>query len=228
MNKLFIANWKSNKNRKEAQYWMQEFLEHIQKHKMLVDIAIAPPMCDVGFVSDMLASTKNERFHLCVQDISPFPAGSYTGAVGTRNLTGYGIEFAIVGHSERRTYFHESNQEIANKVSECIDAQITPILCVDIENIQSQAESLKGSEREKVMVAFEPTDHIGTGIADTYEDITAAKKLIDAAFSPLAFLYGGSVNTHTDSRIMTDKTINGYIVGTSSLQVPEFIHILSS
>ena len=123
--KYVIANWKSNKSRGEAENWMDGFENiKVQSASQQTDVKtiICPPMPSLMFVSNkLLDREKFANVHLGVQDISPFPAGKYTGAVSARNLDGFGVAYAIVGHSERRQFFHETHQDVANKVAQCVD-----------------------------------------------------------------------------------------------------------
>lgn len=190
-------------------------------------IALAPPSIDIMYFSNrLLDKEKHPNTSLALQDISPFPAGAYTGALGTKNVEGYNISHVVVGHSERRKYFHETNQEIANKVREALSASITPIVCVSKDTLLAQANSIEEGDRKRVIVAFEPIDHIGTGIADTLEDILKVKTLVKEAFGSVPFIYGGSVDSHTSSELLKHPDIDGFLVGTASLNAREFIKLL--
>ncbi|MEP7167101.1 MAG: triose-phosphate isomerase family protein [Candidatus Woesebacteria bacterium] len=222
--KHIIANFKSNKNTAEIKEWVSVFLHAIQHQALSTSIVLCPPLPHLSFF-ESVSRTKN--IALGVQDMSPFPAGSYTGAVGTKNLEEYKIQFAIVGHSERRRYFHETNQDIANKVHECIQAGITPIVCVTKEEINAQANALTDDERKKVMVAFEPIEHIGTGTSDSLTNILETKKWIQTAFGDVPYIYGGSVNPSTDSTILQSEDIDGFLVGSACLDPEVFYTLLS-
>ncbi len=219
--KLIIANWKSNKNMIEAGHWLEKALPQLEG--ISATIVIAPPSPFLALAKEALSPT---QVKLGVQDLSPFPAGSYTGAVGTRNVEGLNIAFAILGHSERRRYFHESINEIANKVRETLSAGITPIVCVTKETVREQAHALENADRKKVIVAFEPVEHIGTGTTDTLEDILATKELVQSAFDDVPYIYGGSVDLHTDPKILTHTGIDGFLVGSASLNADEFVSLV--
>ncbi|HEX7017488.1 MAG TPA: triose-phosphate isomerase family protein, partial [Patescibacteria group bacterium] len=166
--KLIIANWKSHKTREDVQKWIEVFEEKSDQLPTGIEVAIAPPMPSLMFVSNrLLAKDKHSQTKLAVQDLSPFPAGAYTGAVSTTNLVGFGVKYAIVGHSERRRYFHETHQDVANKVAQAIDNNITPIVCVDDEYIADQAAAIDRQYLDKCMVAYEELGAIGTGHSES-------------------------------------------------------------
>ncbi len=170
---------------------------------------------------------KDRKFELAIQDISPFPAGAYTGAVTARNLDGFGVQYAIVGHSERRRYFYETNQDVANKVTMCVEAGITPIVCVTRDEVEAQANSIADAERKKCIVVFEPVEHIGTGTTDTLEHILKIRARVRTAFGDVPFLYGGSVDTKSDTELLLHKGIDGFLVGSASLDAGEFSKLIS-
>ncbi len=219
--KMIIANFKSNKNKTEIEDWIKHY--STLNSQLSTAVVLCPPMPHLAAFHGLI----NEHTFLGVQDVSPFPAGSYTGAVGTHNLMEMGIKYAIVGHSERRKYFHETNQEIAKKVRECLAASITPIVCVTKDEINSQANALDAAERSQCIVAFEPIEHIGTGESDTLAHIMETKQWVHTAFGNVPYVYGGSVNQHTDPAILTSSEIDGYLVGSASLDAESFFDLVS-
>lgn len=207
------------------QEWVTAFTAqfHSSSRPVTDKIVLCPPFAQIPSLRPL---TDEPSIALGVQDISPFPAGSYTGAIGTKNLEGLGVQFAIVGHSERRRYFHETSQDVAMKVSECLAAGITPIVCVTKEQINEQANLLKEEERNKVLVAFEPIEHIGTGTSDTLAHILETKDWVLKAFGTVPYIYGGSVNPQTDPAILQSDKIDGFLVGSASLDPNSFFDLL--
>lgn len=220
--KLIIANWKSNKNLNEATHWLEQTTTTLAASTH--QIVVAPPSPFLSLAADKFQGTK---IKLAVQDISPFPAGAYTGAVGVKNLEGLKVSYAIVGHSERRRYFHENNNDVANKVRESFLGSLTPVVCVTKGTYKEQAKSIENEYRHKAIVAFEPVEHIGTGIADTLEDILETKDMVKTAFGDVRYIYGGSVDTHTDLEILTHADIDGFLVGGASLDADEFVKLVN-
>ena len=160
MSRLIIANWKSNKTLAETQVWLKDFLATAQI-SFEQRVVLAPPY---PFLSTIAAQTREtDNFSLATQDLSPFPAGSYTGAVSTRNLEDLGVEYAILGHSERRRYFDETHQDVAKKVDLALQAGIKPIICLDVAYLAAQAAALSQEQLAKCLVAYEPLSAIGSG-----------------------------------------------------------------
>jgi len=218
--KYLIANWKSHKNIEEIEAWFSIFKLDSQPNK---EVIICP-----SFSSLSQVSTKNngDKFKLGVQDISPFPAGAYTGAVSALNLKGFGVKYAIVGHSERRRYFHETHQEVANKVALCLENKITPIVCVDDEYITAQAAAIEKIHLKKCIVAYEELGAIGTGHNQPLEHVLKINQVIKANFSDVPVIYGGSVNP-TNAKMYLDNT-DGVLVGTASLDPQDFMAIIAA
>lgn len=225
--KHIIANFKSNKNRVEIEEWLHSFSSQLStfNFQLSTEIVLCPPLPHLSLFSDL---SSQPHISLGVQDLSPFPAGAYTGAVGAHNLSDSGVRYAIVGHSERRKYFHETNQEVANKVRECLANSITPILCVTREEVIAQAGALSDVEKSGVMVAFEPVEHIGTGTSDALDNILETKEQVTRAFGSVPYIYGGSVNPQTDISILQSPAIDGFLVGTACLDPNQFSKLLTT
>lgn len=225
--KYIIANFKSHKSRTEYEHWMDGFERSSRTTAPHLTVILAPATPSLMLVSNrLLDDSLYPRTKLAIQDISPFSAGAYTGAVSGINLVGLNVSFAIVGHSERRKYFHETSTEVANKVTQCLESSIVPIVCVTRDQINEQANSLKDEERSKVIVAFEPVEHIGTGEADSLEHILEVKRQVKIAFGDVPFIYGGSIDAQTDKALLTHPEIDGFLVGSASLEVDTFTSVI--
>lgn len=221
--KFIIANWKSNKNLEEALNWVDEIKPHFKNSNTVV---LCPPFPFLESLQEKI-NEDNLPIRLGVQNLSPFPAGAYTGEVSTRNLEDLGVKYAILGHSERRKYVHESNQDVANKVSLAIAAGIVPIVCVDKDNVLAQSNAIEDKERGTCIVAYEPEGHIGTGEVDSIEDVLATAKDIRLAFgSSVKVLYGGSTAPETAMVFLEHAEVNGLLVGGSSLDAKTFGNML--
>jgi len=218
--KYVIANWKSHKNIEEIESWFSKFVFSKQATK---EVIICPPFSSLEQVANKNTS---DNFRLGVQDISSFPAGAYTGAVSALNLQGYPVGYALVGHSERRRYFHENHQDVANKVTQCLENKITPIVCVDDEYISAQARAMEKQQLQKCIVAYEDLGAIGTGHNTPLEHVLKINQLIKANFGDIPIIYGGSVNS-TNAKMYLDNT-DGVLVGTASLDPQDFMAIINS
>ncbi len=229
MTNYIVANWKSNKSREQVEKWMDIFEKKLLTSDLpsSLEIVIAPPMPSMMFVSNrLLKRDLHGQTALAVQDISPYPAGSYTGAVSTQNLQGFRVRYAIVGHSERREYFGENHQGVAKKVAQCLEADITPILCVDDEYIADQAAAIEQSLLKKCVVAYEDLQSIGTGDSQPISHVTEVVQRIKTVFGDVPVLYGGSVDGSNAADYL--NVCNGVLVGGASLDADEFWSVIRS
>ena len=217
MKKIIVANWKSNKTQEEAELWLDTFKIYTDlKH----EVAIAPPY---PFLSQIAEKIKDkEDILLTIQDLSAYPAGSYTGEVCLRNLEGFGVKYAILGHSERRRYLGENHQDVANKVDQCLAGNITPIICIDINYLTDQASAISSENLEKCIVAYEPPTAISTngGENASIKEVKQAVVKIREVFGEVRVIYGGNVTADNvnDYLLVTD----GVLVGGASLDVEVF------
>lgn len=212
--KYIVANWKSNKNLSEVNQWLDSFTsENLEVLKGHVEVIIAPPYPFISVVQSKL--DKYPWIKLASQDISPFGAGSYTGAVSTHNLDGL-VSYSLVGHSERRMYFHESNEEIARKIELARSSDIEPILCI------RSSEDYLGADVN--FIAFEPQEAIGTGHNESVEAVLDMKNKLNIP-SKITYIYGGSVNSGNARQYLSNPEIGGVLPGKSSLDPHEFYNI---
>ena len=221
-NKLIIANWKSNKNLASAKEWLEEFSKSAGKTKTSgKEVAIAPPFDLLEIVKENLP----EGVVLAVQDMSAFPAGSYTGEVGISNLKGFDIRYAIVGHSERRHYQKETDLDVANKVERALEAGIAPIVCIDEPYLISQARAIESKNLGKCVVAYEPISAIGTGDEMRPEKVLEVVGEVRKHFGEdVRVIYGGSVDTTNVGDYF--EICDGVLVGGASLKVQEFLKLI--
>lgn len=230
MSKILIANWKSNKNIKEAQQWLAQFSPEFTRKAALRPfdwhVVIAPPFPLLETVSSYLDQKKSLPWSVGVQDLSPFAAGSYTGAVSVANLVGLNVQYAILGHSERRKYFAEDSRLIAKKVELCLDGGMTPVVCVDAKEVENQADLLRGIERKKYIIAYEPVEFIGGTISQPTDDIRRVLDQIEDEFGHGQVLYGGSVNPDNVDELLSVEGIDGFLVGGASLDPEAFVDLL--
>ncbi len=223
MKKLVIANWKSHKNLTTIEEWMDVFISKLGKSLIpgKVDISIAP---SAPFLSPV-ANDLDHGVTISSQDVSPFPPGKYTGASNAKQLASLGVKYAIVGHSERRRYFHEDHAVVANKVTQCLEAGITPVVCVDDEYIAAQAAAITPEEAGRCVVAYEALSAIGTGNNMDVAHVAEVTADIKELFGPVPVLYGGSVSAEN---VAEYKAVSdGWLVGTASLEVDDFMALVT-
>ncbi|MCB9800575.1 MAG: triosephosphate isomerase [Pseudomonadales bacterium] len=224
MKKLVIANWKSHKTLPEVKHWIDEFEDKLDTSlvKDAVDIVIAPSDLYIAEVADELDTV----VALGAQDVSPYPTGKYTGATAASQLASMGVKYAIVGHSERRQYFGEDYVQVANKVEQCIDAGITPVVCVDDEYVSAQAAAIRPELHSNCVIAYEALSAIGTGNTMNPAHVADVRDTIKEVFGDVPVLYGGSV---TSSNVTEYAKINdGWLIGGASLTLENFWALLTA
>lgn len=209
-----VANWKSHKRLDEAENFLKSY-----SIKSDHQVIICPPMPYLFSLSEQM---KSKGLSLGAQDVSNFPYGAYTGAVSADMLKGW-VDYVIVGHSERRKYFGETNDMAVNKVRQAIEAEIIPIVCIDEPYVEAQLAFFEKAEFSKIIFAYEPLTAIGSGKPDTPEHAEeVAIKIGRLAQVDVGVIYGGSVDI-TNIRAFTDQDhIRGVLVGGSSLNVNDW------
>lgn len=223
MTKYVLANWKAHKTLAEAEAWLEEFLLLYSPHPGL-KVIIAPPALYLVPLRQKLEQSGKADIALAVQDLSPFPFGAYTGAIAAEMLKDF-VEFAIVGHSERRRYFHETNQDIANKVNEARRVDIKPILCLDRPYARAQLAALQEEDLSGLIVGYGPVEAIGINIPQSPAETQTAVREIQQIAPDKPILYGGSINKDNAGEYLRLPGIAGLMVGTASLDPQEFARI---
>lgn len=212
-----IANWKAEITYESATDWLAEFEKFLSQdpnvqsalHAKLLAIVIAPPMPYLQMVKNAL-----ETFDISIaaQSVSNEAHGKFTGEV-TAEAVKHFVSHSIVGHSERRIHFGESNDDVAQKVLRCTENSIAPIVCIrDARDIIPENTS---------MVAYEPTEAIGSGKNENPEDVARMKNTLQLEPNTV-FIYGGSVDETNIKEYTATEQINGFLVGTASLHAEQF------
>jgi triosephosphate isomerase len=251
MKKIVIGNWKLNLDHLEAIQLLQKLNYTIEEDKEeKIDIVVSPSHTSLRSIQTII-DTDKLNIKLSAQDVSQFNEGAYTGEVSSQQLSKLNVKYCIVGHSERRTEFDESDETINKKIQNLIDKDITPVICFGetleqrnsnkyLENITSQIDSaVKGLRKDKVdnlVFAYEPIWAIGTGevasIIDVVEVISMVKENVsEKSFynnEKIRFIYGGSLTPDNAGEILNSKIIDGALVGGSSLDVDKFVTIVNS
>lgn len=225
MKKHIIANWKSNKTLTEAAFWLNNFPNNEESSKALLnlEIILAPPYPFLALAKEIITE-RQLPIKLAVQDLSPFGSGAYTGEVSSFNLQNLGIEYAILGHSERRRFLGENSQLIADKISEALSCQIKPILCLDQPYFDEQARFLKKTMIQQCLLAYEPVSAIGSGQAENAGNLLEIQKQLKVIYNNKSLIYGGSVNADNVSSYL--RVCDGVLLGGSSLDLNDFVDLL--
>ncbi|MDQ5950739.1 MAG: triosephosphate isomerase [Patescibacteria group bacterium] len=219
MSKLIIANWKSNKTQQSALEWCQKYNP---PNNQTVEIIVAPSFPLLTLVREHLPAS----IKLAAQDVSSFPMGSYTGAVNAQQLADVSVTHCIVGHSERRKYFHETHQDVAAKIAQLVTNNIAPILCLDEEYLEAQADALESKDIPNLVVAYEPLSAIGSGNNAPVDQVTRVIEKIHQIYGTVPVIYGGSVDERSVNEYLLVS--DGVLVGGASLEAEQFSKVVAA
>lgn len=244
---IIAANWKMYKTLAETESFIEEFIPKISDST--ANILIAVPYTSIHTAAQKAAGSK---IVIGAQNMNDASEGAFTGEVSAKMLVDAGARFVLLGHSERRRYFNESNHVINLKIKQALDNGLQPLLCIGETLEQRQAaetedtlatqlsECLEGIDVKKLsslIIAYEPVWAIGTGETATPEmaqetHLFCREYLTQhwgqefASHTPL--LYGGSVRPETAAQLLAQKDINGLLVGGASLKADSFAEIINS
>ncbi|MCL4418934.1 triose-phosphate isomerase [Patescibacteria group bacterium] len=218
---LLVANWKSNKTIDETETWLHDFSEGLNKASIGLEgkrIIIAPPFTSLEHARYCAGNLKL-AVEFAAQDISPFTEGAYTGAVSAKQIKEL-ANYVIIGHSERRREFAETDEMLEKKVAMALRFGLTPIFCIQNENTPVP-QGVK-------VVAYEPPSAIGTGNPDTPENASNVAIKVKDKYDITHVLYGGSVTGQNIADFIKMPSIDGVLVGGASLNPLEFLEIIKN
>lgn len=242
--KFVAGNWKMNKTVEEARALVSLIGKDLN-NLTNVEIVLCPPAMSIVAVANLVGGTK---IGVGAQNLHWEPKGAFTGEISAEMIREF-CGYVIIGHSERRTYFHETDQSVSKKVKAALQAGLIPIVCVGetLEENQSGKTSavvrsqvlnglntISSDEASQIIIAYEPVWAIGTGLASSPEDAqNVHKNIIRKALSELfgeqtaekiRILYGGSVTAVNAAEFFNQPDIDGALVGGASLKA-EFVEI---
>ena len=252
MKYLIVANWKCNPTTLKEAKKLFNLVKDDLKDVKNIDVVICPPFVYLPPLFEFLSKMrKGQILNLGAQDCFWEEKGAFTGEISPIMLKEFGVKYVIIGHSERRT-LHESDEMIGKKCTALLKAGLTPILCVGEplfirrKGVKDILRYVRGQLRrsckfipeelkeKKMIVAYEPIWAIGTGInLSAYE----AERMIKACvgelmlkenFSDVMGIYGGSVNSNNIETYLGKEHIQGFLVGSASLNAKEFTKIVKS
>ncbi len=242
---IMAGNWKMNKTRDEALEFIYAVSDKLPSSEKLDSIICAP-----AIILRDLVKRQGENLKIGAQNVHFQESGAYTGEISANMLTTTGVEYVIIGHSERRAYFNETDETVNLKIKTCLQHDLKPIVCcgesleeresnktheVLEKQITKAFEGISKDDLDNIIIAYEPIWAIGTGkvasasMAD--EACGFIRSLMAKLYCPkcaenrVRILYGGSVSTSTVSELMAMPNIDGGLVGGASLKADSFIEL---
>ena len=243
---IIAGNWKMN-NTIAAGTQLIKDLAPLVADVTDVDIVACPTSTALAAVT---AAAKGTKIHVGAQNVQWEKSGAYTGEISTEMLNEIGVEYCVLGHSERRDYFGETDEGVNKRAHAAFAAGITPIICcgesLEIREagtyldfvagqIKAALEGFKADEVAKLVIAYEPIWAIGTGKTATFEQAeevcahirkTVAEKFNQSAADAIRIQYGGSVKPATIKGLMEKPNVDGALVGGASLKAVDFSQIV--
>jgi triosephosphate isomerase len=246
--KLIAGNWKMHMGPGEAGPLAQAVRKAVLESPV-ADVTLAPPFVSLA---EVVAAVRHTGIQVAAQDLHWEPKGAYTGEVSAEMLVAIGCTQVIIGHSERRQYFGETDQTVHKKVHAAFRAGLQPIVCIgetlaqreagqEISVVERQLEGglagVHADDLHRLVLAYEPVWAIGTGRTATHEQAQAMHSAIRAwlrgrypggVVSALRILYGGSVKASNAALLLSQADIDGALVGGAALDAAEFARIVAA
>jgi triosephosphate isomerase len=252
---MIVANWKMHGTKLMVQEWLYTMIRQLSESsttdRSVTEWIFCPPSVYLASAEALIKTSglKNEILSLGAQNCHTAANGAFTGEISANMLVELGCHYVLVGHSERRQFFQENNQMVAEKVRAAQQAGLIPILCVGetaeerqtnrtqtVIETQLQAAFQHCQDKTKIVIAYEPLWAIGTGLTATPEQAQAVHRQIrgwlalakngsEAISASLPLLYGGSVSPKNAAGLLVQPDIDGLLVGGASLKALDFIAI---
>jgi triosephosphate isomerase len=247
--KVIAGNWKMNKNVDESAMLINELKDRLRDVADGVEVVLCPPFTSLSTANQLL---RGSRLKLGAQNMHFAEEGAYTGEVSARMLKSIGCEYVILGHSERRTYFNESDEIINRKVKKALASDLRPIVCVGetleererdltevvvTKQVKGVLDAIPSVDLRRIVIAYEPVWAIGTGRNATPQQANDVHRLIRSLISEmydppagdaLIIQYGGSVKPDNAVDLLSQPDIDGALVGGASLQADSFTGIVKA
>lgn len=245
---IIAGNWKMNKTPSETKAFAEQFKAILPKTKWC-DIVVCVPTVDL---SAAVRAFKDSRIAVGAENVYFEKSGAYTGEISADMLADLGVRYVIVGHSERRALFGETDEIVNKKVLAALEAGLNPIICVGeslaqremgvtMELIALQVKSalagVSAEQMRRCVIAYEPIWAIGTGktaTADQAEEVCGQiRKVIgevygEAVAEATTIQYGGSMNAKNCEELLSKKDVDGGLIGGASLKAPDFAVIVNA
>lgn len=229
---MIVANWKMNLLRKEALDFVEQIKDQIPSRDE-VEVGIAGQGI---FLPDLVRATADSPIEIVAQNSHWQESGAFTGETSPKALADVGVSYAMLGHFERRRFFNETNQYVAQKAITALKNDLKVI--IDIEEIEQLIPAIEGIKKEQmknVVMAFEPVYAIGSGhpaSVDGAQDVAfeirnrLSEQFDQATAEDMRILYGGSVTADNARQFTSQADIDGVLVGTASLNLDSFLKLI--
>lgn len=245
---LVLGNWKQNTTRVSATELLEALKEELEKSPTKTELGVIPPAL---FIDLATMEQYNDCFSVGIQNVSKTDKGAFTGEIGADMAASSGVKYALVGHSERRAYFNESNEDLTDKLNQCLAHNVIPVYCIGetlserkssdyLSVLKAQIEAvlfhLKAEDMQKIVVAYEPVWAIGTGETASAEQAQEVHAYIrdllvnqfGKAGADVSILYGGSCKPGNAVSLFSQSDIDGGLIGGAALNAQDFIAIANS
>jgi len=251
---IFAANWKMNKGPSETEDFIKSFLSKTQGQIYPCEIVIAPPFVSLakltGLLHNATAVQNAHAIQIAAQNCSQYDSGAYTGEVSVVMLREFFVHYVILGHSERRAIYGETDEIINAKIKKAREANLKPIFCIGETLAEREAGNLESvlstqitqglkdvSEKDlaEIVIAYEPVWAIGTGVTATSEQAQEAHAFVRSviaglygaeAAAKIRIQYGGSVKPGNAAELMASPDIDGALIGGAALEPQSFLDII--
>ncbi len=241
---MIAGNWKMNKTPAETRALIEELKQ--LENRSGAEVVVCPMTVCLSAAAEAL---KGSAIHLGAQNVHFADKGAYTGECNAASLKELGVEYVIIGHSERRQYFGETDLTVHQRTVKALEAGLKPIICVG-ESLEQKQQGITneivcmqtkvalqdlGEQIDNLVVAYEPVWAIGTGLTATPEDANATigairgaiRELFGAAADRVRILYGGSMNDKNAHDLMAQPEIDGGLIGGASLVAEKFSGVIN-
>jgi len=245
---IIAANWKMNHTTREVKEFFAKFLAEY-KAREGVTVVVAPPAVYLSLAVELAAGS--EKVYIAAQNMYYEPKGAFTGEISAGMLKDLGCRFVILGHSERRHIFGETDELIGKKISAALEAGLRPIFCIGellaereagkthevvTRQLKAGLSSLEAEQMPSVVIAYEPVWAIGTGKTATAQQAEEVHKLVrgiiaekfgEDTANEVTIQYGGSVKPDNIDKLMATENIDGVLVGGASLKAESFLRLVN-
>ncbi len=246
-NKIIAGNWKMNKTRKETKELINNLIPLVKDTKNTVIICV--PYTDLDVAVEL---TKGTNIHVGAENCHWKESGAFTGEIAPSMLTELGVEYVVIGHSERRTYFGETDATVLARTKAALAAGLKPIVCIGETLEERNSGNMKtvlrrqvvegfaditADELKNIVVAYEPVWAIGTGVTATDEQANEAIGFVRSVFADkygkqvadqLYIQYGGSMNDKNAAGLLSMAEIDGGLIGGASLVAEKFAAVVNA